>query len=608
VKLFEKSLMNLVRSVWQNWVFKNVFKLSQRRLSSNGDKDVDSQIKPQKNTQIIQKIIKQISNESSFWLFCSLIAAILFAFSGLKIALQSPDIIQDDARQYLFWMQQFYNNNLFKNDLIADYFQSVTPIGFITLYKVIANLGIDLFFFNKVSTLILGLATTIYCFRVCLAIFPIPFAGFISSLLLNQNLWMVDDLSSGTPRAYIYVLVLAFLDYLLRQNFKLCLLLIVLQGLFYPQAVLITVFVLILRILLNQKDNRSSKLEFWCLFLGVIILVIYNFQISSFAPVITADRAKLLPEFLPGGRSAFFGDRWQFWLTNRRSGFFPIEWQYSLMCAYGVSLWWLSKFPNHFPLVLKIKPKIGILLELFLASVCLFFLAHLFLFKLHLPGRYTHHTLRIIIALIDGITITVLIKKLINKVGKNRRHQSIIFIILLSALLYPTYAVQSYPERLGYVTGESQQLYQFLRQQPENTLIATLSKEADFIPSLAARSVLVAEEYAIPYHQGYYQQMGQRIKDLIAAQYSSKTQAIANFIEKYNISLWLLDRHAFTKEYLQSNRWLKQYQPETNRAINLLQSQQKTVLELQSDRCAIFQNKTHLLLDTKCLKSKGYLK
>jgi hypothetical protein len=556
-----------------------------------------------KNTKIVKKVIEQTSYESKFWLFCSLVTAILFGFSGLKIAFQSPNIIQDDARQYLFWMQQFYNNNLFQNDLIADYFQSVTPIGFTTLYKLIAYLGIDIFFFNKISTLILGLATTIYCFLVCLAIFPIPFAGFISSLLLNQNLWMVDDLSSGTPRAYIYVLVLAFLYYLLRQNLSFCLFFIVLQGLFYPQAILISVLVLSLRIILNKRANKSSRIEFWCLLIGVIILVIYNFKISSFAPVITTDRAKLLPEFLPGGRSAFFVDRWyQFWLTDRRSGFFPIEWQYSLMCAYGLSLWCLSKFPNRFPLVSQIKPKIVIILELFLASVCLFFLAHLLLFKLHLPGRYTHHTLRIIIALIDGITITVIFDRAIDKIGNTLLTKSIAFIILLCALLYPTYAVQSYPERLGYVTGESQQLYQFLRQQPSNTLIATLSKEADFIPSLAARSVLVAEEYAIPYHQRYYQQIRQRIKDLITAQYSSEPKAVADIIDKYNLSLWLLDRNAFTIEYLKNNQWLQQYQPETTRAINLLQSQQKTILEIKSDRCVIFQNKTHLLLDTKCLK------
>lgn len=553
----------------------------------------------------MQRLKEKYQNWFYFWLFLSVVTAVLFSFSGLKIALKSPLIIQDDARQYLFWLQQFQDRDLFRNDLIANYFQSVTPVGFSSLYHLIAGLNIDIFLFNKLSTLILGVATSIYCFLVCVTIFPVPFAGFVSSLLLNQNLWMVDDLSSGTPRAYIYVLLLAFIYYLLKRNLFLSLLAIALQGLFYPQAVLISVFLLSIRILFNKENNKNQKIELLGLFFGIIILVIYNFKTSNFAPVITAKEAKLLPEFLPGGRSAFFSDNWlKFWLTDRRSGFFPIEWQYSLMCSYGISLWWFCKNPERFPLVKKINPNIKILLVLFLASVCLFFLAHLFLFKLHLPGRYTHHTIRIIIALIDGITIALIGSKLWswkNKWGKQKYIKLTISILLLGALIYPTYAVQSYPERLGYVQGKSPELYQFLQQQPKNSVIATLSAEADFIPSLAARSVLVAEEYSIPYHQKYYQQLRRQTKDLITAQYSSNKYAIAKILKNYNVTLWLIERNAFTIKYLQNNQWLQQYQPETQLAISLLKDHQKPLIEKLSDRCKLLDTNSYIILDTNCL-------
>ena len=553
-----------------------------------------------------------------FWFILSIITAILFSFSGLKIALQSSYTIQDDTRQYIFWMQH-NNNNFWQNDLIADYFKSVTPTGFTNLYRLAASWGIDVFFFNKISTLIIGIATTIYCFLVCLEIFPIPFAGFISSLLLNQNLWMVDDLSSGTPRAFIYVLLLAFFYYLLRQNLLLFLLTIIVQGLFYPQAVLISLTVLALR-LLNSKNHR--KLELWGIFLSIIVLAIYSGQSSNFAPVITAERAKLLPEFLPEGRSAFFFSSFsEFWLISRRSGFFPIEWQYSLMCAYGISLWWLKQYPDRFPLVKQLKPAIYVLLELLLASIILFFLAHLLLFRLHLPGRYTHHTIRIIIALVDGITIAIVFDKLAawiteicNKgflssqsVFKRSNAPTIKFVIiipLLMALLYPTYAVQSYPERLGYVTGESPAMYLFLQQQPKDILIATLSKEGNFIPSLAARSVLAAEEYAIPYHRGYYEQIARRVRDLITAQYSLDRETLVNFSTKYRIDLLLIDKDAFTVEYLLKNPWLQQFQPETNRAIKQLNEGKKPFLLQYRDRCTIFQDKNNTLIDTNCLQQK----
>ncbi len=546
--------------------------------------------------------------------------AIFFGASGLKLAFQSSYTIQDDARQYLFWMQQFQDPQLFQTDLIASYFQTVTPWGYSSLYKVISHLGIDIFFFNKISTLLLGIATTIYTFLVCVEIFPVPLAGFLSSLLLNQNLWMVDDLSSGTPRAFIYVLLLAFIYYLLKNKIIICLLTILLQGLFYPQAVMISGVVLLIRFINFRvlETNRIERikgiplLEILGLLTASLILLIYAAKTSTFAPVINGDQAKLLPEFLASGRSAFFSKNFvQFWLIDRRSGFFPIEWQYSLICSYGLSLFWLIKYPQKFLLVKQIKPNLRVLVELLLASVLLFCLAHLFLFKLHLPGRYTHHSLRIILALWDGIAIAILFNfvtaKITQKVGnKNRLKIKIICLsCLILALLAPFYAVQSYPERLGYMRGSAPKLYQFLRQQPQTSLVATLSKEADFIPSLAGRSVLVAEEYAIPYHQGYYQAIRQRVKDLIAAQYSTNRETLVEFTNQYQPDFWLLDKSAFTKNYLTQNQWLQQFQPEANQAFKKLEIKQKSylekILETVGDRCIVFNSDQHTLLDPKCL-------
>lgn len=553
--------------------------------------------------------------------------AILFGASGLKLAFQSSYTIQDDSRQYLFWMQQFQDPQLFQTDLIASYFQTVTPCGYSNLYKVISQLGIDIFFFNKISTLLLGIATTIYAFLVCVEILPVPLAGFLSSLLLNQNLWMVDDLSSGTPRAFISLLLLAFIYYLLTNKIVICLLAIGLQGLFYPQAVLISGMVLLIRLISSQflaktqiKKNQKRvfllknlpHLEILGLLVSLLILLFYTAKTSTFAPVITADQAKLLPEFLASGRSAFFTNNFvQFWLTDRRSGFFPIEWQYSLICSYGLGLFWLIKYPHKFLLVKQIKPNLRVLVELLLASVLLFCLAHIFLFKLHLPGRYTHHSLRLILALWDGMAIAIFFDfvtaKIIQKIGykNNLKLKIICLFFLILALLAPFYAVQRYPERLGYLTGSAPELYQFLRQQLPNSLVATLSTEADFIPSLAGRSVLVAEEYAIPYHQGYYQAIRQRVKDLIAAQYSPNKESLIDFLNRYQPDFWLLDNSAFTSNYLDQNQWLKQFQPETNQALNQLQSGQRIYLERflepVSDRCIVFTSEQHTLLDPNCL-------
>lgn len=524
----------------------------------------------------------------------------MFSLSGFGLAFDSVYTVQDDARQHVFWLQRLNDPDLFTNDAIADYFSSVAPAGYKLLYWLANLVGLEPFTFNKILPLLLGIGNSIYCYLVTLEIFPVPVAGFIASLLLNQNLWLLDDLVSGTPRAFFYVLFLGFIYYLLRRELLPCLLFIVLQSLFYPQTVLISAGILGIN-LITQQQHRYFYLM--GLVTAVFTLGVYRLQ-TGFSEVITLEVAQQLPEFYPGGRSEFFSNNlWYFWLWARRSGFFPFEWQYSAMFIYGLSLPIICQFPCQFPLVNYLNHKVKIIGQILLTSLGLFCLSHLMLFRLHLPSRYSQHTWRIVIALTTGIALTILLHQLVIKITNSAIVRGIIIAIALSILLYPTYAVQSYSYRLGYVTGQAIPLYQFLQQQPKDVVIATLSSKADFIPSLAQRKVLVALEYSIPYHWDYYSQMRQRAIELIEAQYSSSQVDLERFIRKYQVDLWLLDRQAFTVEYLKSNSWSSQFPEEIQRAIASLQQSQPAILS-QRDRCSTFQTAKLYLLDAKCLLDK----
>ena len=137
-----------------------------------------------------------------FWLAASILVAILFSLSGFSLGFETPYTVQDDARQHVFWLQRLNDSELFKGDLIADYFSSVAPAGYKALYWLANTIGIKPFLFNKILPVLLGIGSTVYLFFLTVAIYPVPLAGFFATLLLNQNLWMLDDLSSGTPRAF----------------------------------------------------------------------------------------------------------------------------------------------------------------------------------------------------------------------------------------------------------------------------------------------------------------------------------------------------------------------------------------------------------------------
>ncbi len=299
------------------------------------------------------------SGQLLFWFTLSLIFTLLYGYLGYREAFSNPYVVQDDARQHVFWMQRFMDPQLFPQDLIADYFQSVAPAGYTSLYRLGGIIGINPLIFNKLLPPVLGLITTVYCFRLSWQIFPVPVGAFISTLLLNQNIWMKDDLISATPRAFIYPLFLAFLDYLARRCLFLSLGAIALLGLFYPQGVFLCSGMLILQLLQWQKGRfklTSNPQDYrFCFFgLGVAFLVMlpYALTTSEFAPVITVAQAKQLPEFLARGRTPFFLENLDdFFLYGGRSGMFPRSLFTPATLVAGLLLPILALFPQQFPKV-----------------------------------------------------------------------------------------------------------------------------------------------------------------------------------------------------------------------------------------------------------------
>ncbi len=546
-----------------------------------------------------------------FWFGLSLVFALVYGILVWKQAFSSEFVVQDDARQHVFWMQRFVDSSLFPQDWIADYFQSVAPAGYTWLYQV-AALGINPLLFSKLLPPLLGVLSTIASFGIVLEIFPVPAAAFVSSLLLNQVLWMQDDLVSATPRAFIYPLFLGFCYFLLRRSLLPCLAMIVLQGLFYPQSVFLSAGLLPFQILQWQgwrpRLSRSVQ-DYWFCGLGLAVaigvMLPYALSISQFDPVVTLAEAQQMPEFQKGGRSAFFSDDfWWFWVEGPRSGLLPYPSRLPKLLILALLLPISLRFPQQFPLVQRIQPAIGLLPQLMLVSLFWFGAAHALLFKLHLPSRYTQHSFRLILSWAAGIAIIIGLDALRQWVNRNPKPVKQIVAIGLTGLVaaalifYPSYK-RAFPYT-GYMVGTQPDLYRFLAQQPKEILIASLSPEADNLPSLTQRSVYVSKEYAIPYHMGYYRPLQQRIEALIGAQYSPGLPKLKRFIRDTGVDFWLLDRSAFTPEYVEES-WFKQYPKAAKLAERSLKTSAGPALAKMTRPCAVSQNTEFILLDAACI-------
>ena len=584
----------------------------------------------QKIKQILIPSNSQKKSSTIFWLILSLTFTTIYSLLVIKEAFRGEYIVQDDARQHVFWMRRFLDPELFPNDLIADYFQSVAPWGYKTFYWLFSQVGIDPIFLNKLLPLGLSLVTTFYCFGLCFQILPIPFAGFLASVLLSQNLWFQDDIASGTPRAFLYPLFLAVLYYLLRKLLIPFLVAIALLGLFYPQYVIVTGLILIIRIFNWEKSQFClSKNPQHYLFSGVglgvslLVILFYVLNSSNYAPIITASQAKILPEFGEAGRSVFFSQNyWDFFILGGRSGILPKQLFLPHILIVGLLLPILLKseegktnnldhginFPRQLPLLKQISPNINLLFQILLAGVALFVIAHLLLFKLHLPSRYTNHSFRIVLAIGTAIVLCIILETIFHWINKQpssqiRKTLGLIIIGFLGIFLIGNMSLWknfSYPD---YQKGQSPEIYEFFAQKPKDILIASLSEEANYIPTFSQRSVLFAWEYAIPYHLSYYSQIKQRATEFIWAQYHSDIQWMKNFINTYGIDFLILDREAFMPEYVIKNRWLRQwyYQMGNQIEINLQNGKTPAIVDT-IDKCSVLETEKLWVLEAKCIE------
>ena len=534
---------------------------------------------------------------------------------GLRQAFSSEYVVGDNAREYVSWMYRYSNPGLFPHDLIADYFQSVTPIGYGAFYQAMSGWGVDPVLLGKLLPMVVGLITTSYGFAVCMQILPVPLAAFLATLLLNQSICLHDDLFSACPRDFNYPLFLAFLYYLLRRSLLGVLLAIALQSLVYPLLAFIDCGILLLRLwdwqggqLQFSRDKRDYLFCGTSLCVAFVAILPYAIQSSTFGPTITAAIARTIPEYLSGGRVSYFNlNPVSFWLDGRDSGILALLSPPQLFI--GLLLPIILVYKSRFPLTKQVTNRIKILPQIVLASIGMFFIAHAVAFRLHWPSRYTHHTFKIVFALAAGMALTLILDAAFHWLEQSpkSRQRERQFLTLGTAslvgavlILYPS-CLKVFP-KTPYVVGGVPGLYQFLQQQPQDSLVASLAGEANNIPVFAQRSTLVGSEYALPFHTKYYAQFRQRAIDLINAQYSQDLNQVIGFMRKYGVKFWLLERTAFKPEYIADNKWIKQYQPAANTAIAKLQHLGVPVLSKLMKSCAVFETESLALLKAECIE------
>ncbi len=520
--------------------------------------------------------------------------------------------IQDDARQHVFWMHRFADPELFPQDWIADYFQSVAPWGYRHLYELANDLGLEPLSFNKLLPLLLALLTTGLVMRVSWRLLPLAPAGFFSSVILNLSLWMKDDLVSGTPRAFAVPLLLGFLWALLSENTIATAIAVLATGLFYPPMVIVEGGVLLLQGLgIPQGTGRNRQLAWVGLIAVGGVLLPYLLAANPWGPVLTRQQGLALAELAPRGRSAFFyQDFAHFWFSSDRSGLIP---GYTpLVLWFGLPLPLLLSVRQRFPLLSQLRGT-SVLLQLLLSSASSFLLAHLLLFRLHLPSRYTHHSVRVLLSLAAGIVLVAIAQSVFRPSawgsGTTLLKRLLAVILWVSVIASPLWLQDSF--QTAYYDGTAPKLYEYLQTTPKDSRVGGVDGELDNIPSFGKRAILMSPEYMIPYHWGYYARVRDRFIALINAHYSPNPQQVRQFLQDYPLDYWLIRRDDFSLDYLQQHYWLNRMASSPRQDDSLVQAiqgpfeslkqGQTPVLARLGDRCNVATSPHYWLLDRTCI-------
>ena len=546
----------------------------------------------------------------------SLFFALSYGYLAMQKGFSGDYVVQDDARHYLFWMTRFQDAGAFPNDLIADYLQSIAPVGYKLLYRL-ASYGLEPEWLAKILPTALGAIAAGYYYGLTVAIFPVPTAGVMASVMLSQHLWCTDDLVSASPRAFVYPLMIPLLFYFVKRRWGISLVFLGLLALFYPPVALVATTLYAVHAVdwsvLGKTRYRPwqavirsrARVAIAALIITALCILPTYLLAQPYGPVVTLAQAHTIPEFQPSGRHSFFrAGLWRYWLMLygghgailKRTVFTPVT------LAASVFLIPMLRWRRWFPAIKTVRPGLSVFAELTVAAMLWFIAAYVVAFQLHMPGRYTSHCIFLAVPILAAVAwVSLLSSPLLSRQRLVR--PIAVLLVLVPLLFYYPLLLQNFPKTL-YMHGHQGPIYQYLQTQPSHTLVASLDYEADNIPIFAKRAVLIAPEYATPFHLGYYRQIRQRAEDLLIAHYTSSQAVLETFIRKYNVDFWLVNKAAFSSDYLAHHRyWANNYQIRS--VVDSIRQGQTGRLQTAIDSCASVETESFWLISADCIGQRS---
>lgn len=534
-----------------------------------------------------------------WWVFCLALFAWWVRYHPPGVDLL---VFDDDARQHVYWTAKFQDPELFQDDILTEFISSplVDPLGYQLLYRLGTSL-LDPLVFSQLLSLLL-LVSSLWLLESWARSFLPDSRGRIvlSMMFLFFSLY---NSSGGFPRGFAYPLLLGFLLLQRKNAMGWAGLLVILEALFYPPILLNTLAMAAVGALETVKSLglRRELVGKYALF-GACCMLSFGILLAVYGPwdralmgrQITVEEARELPEFHEYGRSKFFRDNVVEYLLLGRSG---VGGEYLL--GFGTILVGMAAAGG-----LRVLRAPRVAIHLAWTSLVLFGAAHVLLFKLHLPSRYTIYTLPLAVMLTVGAssgpfwdTAGATWRRLWEALpawakGAKARFALILGLGFIYAWAQGYLIVRVDTQMVAVDTCELEML-RFLGGLPKNAVIAGHPLDMDNVPLVARRKVLANHELSLPYHIGYYRKIRDRLLDTFRAYYAEDWDTVERFVKQHNIQALVVNKDRFKGDLLEKRIY---YEPFDSVVKRSLMGQDKFVLVDPPSGHICFENKRFVVL------------
>ncbi len=482
---------------------------------------------------------------------------------GLVVGLYSqwpsfgrPYVINNDARQHTYWMQQWADPELYAGDPITEYAKAYQPWGYVAVYRALSPVVAPLTLGKLLPSMLLGL--TALLFFLLGERLGGPWAGAISAVWVTVTPIVLHKMAGGHARAFAIPLLAAFLLALLRRSRWGVVAVLVVQSLFYPMVLLISLGAGGLS-LLRRGEGRwrldrglAVALLAGGLLGGALVMARQARTEAVLGPLATAEDLRGKPE---AGPSGFFpldpGPRALSTVRREVRQVFTLlpspvlrprlpvgsPWRHAepwlvLLLAAILALGWRWGLPPAVPSVL-------------VAGIGLWVLADRLLLRLFIPARYLQYPLRVV-GVLAFAWLAARLLGLLPAAWQRLAGGAVLLALLAHVPALSGVGLENH--------GGARALFEYLRTTPKNTLVAAHPYLADDIQIFAERKVLVDFEHVQPFYPQFWNAMKGRTSDLFAAYYAEDLETVCGFLARYGIDDLVIDGRHFAAAFLRSRR------------------------------------------------------